>query len=152
MTFLSAILWISVVLFLLVIVLEIAMRFAPNYKLATLMPGIPPHSFFRTLSFLSSMTPENTFTLVREWATMFKQSYGTWSLVAFNLEVIRAAEMEMVLSSSKHTQKGMVYELLRPFMGDGLLNANGKKWQQRRRILTPTFHFTILQQFLAVFK
>lgn len=28
----------------------------------------------------------------------------------------------------------------------------GKKWHQRRKILTPTFHFHILEEFLEIFK
>ncbi len=31
-------------------------------------------------------------------------------------------------------------------------NISGDKWHQRRRILTPTFHFSILEQFLVIFQ
>ncbi|XP_059620238.1 probable cytochrome P450 4ac1 [Phlebotomus argentipes] len=55
------------------------------------------------------------------------------------------------MSSSKHSDKSFLYFFLHPFLGTGLLTANGKKWQQRRRILTPTFHFNILKEFLTIF-
>ena len=137
---------------LLLFVLEIVMRLNPNYILCKKLPGPAIDSIPKTFKFIYSLTPENTFSKAREWADTYKQTYATWNLVQMHLEVIRAPEMEIILSTSRHTQKGMIYDMLRPFLGDGLLNSNGKKWQQRRRILTPTFHFSILQQFLLVFK
>lgn len=152
MEWLSAIYTVLVGVFLIIIGLEIAMRFAPNYNLIGKYPGPPRQSFWELIRFIYLLNPESTFSLIRGWSATYKQSFVTWNLVNVNLEAIRAHEMELVLATSKHTEKGMVYDLLRPFLGDGLLNSNGKKWQRRRRILTPTFHFSILQQFLAVFK
>lgn len=147
-----ALLWIAVILVFLLISLEIAIRFAPHYDLARKLPGPQVDSVWGFMKFVYSMTPNGIFRITREWAATYKQTYATWALVRLNLEVIRAHEMEIILASSKHTQKGVVYDILKPLMGDGLLTSNGKKWQRRRRILTPTFHFNILQQFLAVFK
>lgn len=45
-----------------------------------------------------------------------------------------------------------MYGFLKPFLGDGLLLSQGQKWLMRRKILTPAFHFNILEQFLLVFK
>lgn len=60
--------------------------------------------------------------------------------------------MQTILSSSQHNHKGPTYHILKPFLGEGLLISNEKKWLHRRRILTPAFHFGVLKQFLPVFR
>ena len=58
--------------------------------------------------------------------------------------------VEILLKSSKHMKKSLVYHFLHPWLGTGLLTSHGEKWKQRRRLITPSFHFTILQEFLDV--
>ncbi|XP_054087155.1 cytochrome P450 4ae1 isoform X2 [Zeugodacus cucurbitae] len=60
--------------------------------------------------------------------------------------------VEVLLSSQKHIQKNQLYWLLRGWLGDGLLLSYDRKWQMMRKIITPTFHFKILEQFVDVFE
>uniref|UniRef100_A0A8C7X5F8 Uncharacterized protein n=1 Tax=Oryzias sinensis TaxID=183150 RepID=A0A8C7X5F8_9TELE len=66
-------------------------------------------------------------------------------VVLFHSETV-----EKVLSNPVHLDKSFAYTFLHPWLGTGLLTSTGKKWKQRRRILTPTFHFSILTDFLEV--
>ncbi|TGZ38590.1 hypothetical protein DBV15_11251, partial [Temnothorax longispinosus] len=59
-------------------------------------------------------------------------------------------DLETILSSTKHIEKSILYDILHPWFGTGLLTSGGAKWHSRRRILTPTFHFNILQQFIQI--
>lgn len=40
--------------------------------------------------------------------------------------------------------------MMKPWLNEGLLVSGGNKWRHRRKLLTPTFHFNILEQFLTV--
>lgn len=58
--------------------------------------------------------------------------------------------IEAMLSSTKYIDKSPDYNIIAPWVGTGLLTSNGKKWHQRRKIITPAFHFKILEQFVEV--
>ncbi|XP_072479215.1 cytochrome P450 4V2 isoform X2 [Notamacropus eugenii] len=62
----------------------------------------------------------------------------------------QADNVEALLSSSKQIDKSYMYKFLEPWLGLGLLTSTGNKWRSRRKMLTPTFHFTILEEFLDV--
>ncbi|XP_071582126.1 cytochrome P450 4C1-like isoform X1 [Temnothorax nylanderi] len=59
-------------------------------------------------------------------------------------------DLETILSSTKHIEKSILYDILHLWFGTGLLTSGGAKWHSRRKILTPTFHFNILQQFIQI--
>lgn len=59
--------------------------------------------------------------------------------------------LEVILTSSKFLSKSSQYSFLSATLGDGLLFSTDQKWFTRRRIITPTFHFKILEQFFDVF-
>lgn len=61
-----------------------------------------------------------------------------------------AENVEVMLSSSRHIEKSYAYIFLHPWLGTGLLTSTGEKWRSRRKMLTPTFHFSILTEFLDV--
>ncbi|XP_019867386.1 cytochrome P450 4d2 [Aethina tumida] len=61
--------------------------------------------------------------------------------------------IEFVLSSNstKLLNKSYDYNYLRNWLGAGLLTSSGEKWRAKRKIVTPTFHFKILDKFIEVF-
>ena len=57
-----------------------------------------------------------------------------------------------VLSSQKLLRKSFFYIFFSKWLNTGLLTSYGKKWKLRRRIITPAFHFFILNQFANTFE
>lgn len=58
--------------------------------------------------------------------------------------------VEAILSSQKQLNKGFDYDLMKAWLGTGLLTSSGQKWHQRRKIITPAFHFQILEKFVEI--
>ncbi len=62
-----------------------------------------------------------------------------------------SAGFEAIMNNVDYSNKGtQIYPILTPFLGEGLVTSNGGKWHARRKLLTPTFHFKILQDFIGV--
>lgn len=142
---------ISLSLFALLVLLFLVYRFlSRDYDLMTNFDGPPMRPIFGNLNLLFGIDQAGVFQLMRKCCAR----YGTFRLWALGIGQIhnsRAKEAEILLKSSRHTDKSELYTFLHPFLGTGLLNSNGSKWQHRRKILTPAFHFNILQQFASVF-
>ncbi|KAH8256214.1 hypothetical protein KR026_010914, partial [Drosophila bipectinata] len=87
----------------------------------------------------------------REYSRRWGDLQRVW---VFNRLLIMSANAEFneqLLSSQEHLVKHPVYRVLSQWLGNGLLLSDGKVWHQRRKIITPTFHFSILEQFVEVF-
>lgn len=63
----------------------------------------------------------------------------------------KANTVETLLNNSKELKKAWVYNFLHPWLGMGLLTSFDEKWRNRRKVLTPAFHFNILKDFQFVF-
>ncbi|XP_069936736.1 cytochrome P450 4c3-like [Cherax quadricarinatus] len=62
-----------------------------------------------------------------------------------------AKAAEVILSSQKYLNKSFNYDFAHPWVGISLLTSTGSHWQTRRKLLTPAFHFKILEEFMSVF-
>lgn len=60
-------------------------------------------------------------------------------------------DLEIILGNPKLVYKSKLYKVLVELYGDGLIMNGGEKWKRHRKIITPTFHFKILEQFVDIF-
>lgn len=58
--------------------------------------------------------------------------------------------VETILNSTNVINKGVEYRFLKPWIGEGLITSGQAKWRLRRKIITPAFHFRILNDFLPI--
>lgn len=66
------------------------------------------------------------------------------------INIFKPEYLEHIFPSTVNISKGMVYVLLEPWLGKGLLTSTGKQWFHNRRLIGPTFHFSILDQFAVI--
>uniref|UniRef100_A0A2M4ASZ7 Putative cytochrome n=1 Tax=Anopheles triannulatus TaxID=58253 RepID=A0A2M4ASZ7_9DIPT len=85
--------------------------------------------------------------LVEEYGQCFRLWLGT-QLVIVSTD---PKDIEVLLSSPKYINKSGEYAFIKPWLGDGLLISSGSKWQSHRKVITPSFHFKILDQFVEIF-
>ncbi|XP_060525303.1 cytochrome P450 4C1-like [Cylas formicarius] len=95
--------------------------------------------------------PDNVFKVLRKWAQQYYPIYAVHLGPKIVVCVFGPDEVEAVISTTKHNTKADVYRFLNLWLGTGLLTSAGLKWQRRRKILTPTFHFNILKLFVNIF-
>ncbi|VVC35985.1 Cytochrome P450,Cytochrome P450, E-class, group IV,Cytochrome P450, conserved site [Cinara cedri] len=57
-------------------------------------------------------------------------------------------DIKILLSDIKHITKGPDYKMLEPWLNTGLLTSTDEKWHSRRKLLTNTFHFKILESYV----
>ncbi|XP_046916561.1 cytochrome P450 4c3 [Dermatophagoides farinae] len=105
--------------------------------------------------FIGSWTTEtiidNYFKLMIGMSKIFGKTSHYW-LSFFPTMVISHADVAEKILSSTNTflDKDNFYEMLKPMLKEGLVTSSSDKWRSRRKLLTPTFHFNILEQFLPI--
>ncbi|KAL6419099.1 hypothetical protein ACFW04_011567 [Cataglyphis niger] len=124
-------------------------HYGRNERLLNLVPGPPGHPIIgNAIQF--NVSVEEIWKLFISLSDKYYPIFKVWSCFTYYVLIRHPDDMEIILSSTKHIEKGYVYKLLHPWLGTGLLTSTGTKWHARRKILTPAFHFNILKQFTDI--
>ncbi|XP_073811627.1 cytochrome P450 4e3-like [Musca autumnalis] len=77
-------------------------------------------------------------------------NFRAWIGYYLYLIISDPKDVEYVLASNELIAKSDIYDMMHPWLGDGLLTSKGSKWHKHRKMITPSFHFKILQDFHEV--
>ncbi|XP_055923354.1 cytochrome P450 4d1-like [Eupeodes corollae] len=127
------------------------LKFSRILYLAKAFKGPPSLPLFgHGLHFIGRQSHEYLLNL-----TNYLQTYGNtvkvWIGPELNILTIDIKFIEAVLGTTELIDKSSMYKTMVPWLNEGLLVSGGTKWFKRRRIITPAFHFKILEQFIEIF-
>lgn len=106
-----------------------------------LVPGWRTHWFWGSLD---QMKPdEKTLLEVTAWIHENKLRISKGWLGPF-YPVVGVYHPDVFAAIMKEPKHDLIYNLLGPWLGDGLLISKGCKWLRNGRLLTPAFHYEIL--------
>ncbi|KAJ8944498.1 hypothetical protein NQ318_011756, partial [Aromia moschata] len=91
------------------------------------------------------------FKKLRKWGQDYYPVYNLTAAMFPSGNICGPEDFELVASTIRNIEKGPIYKFMDLWLGEGLLTSTDAKWQSRRKILTPAFHFKILQQFVTIF-
>lgn len=86
----------------------------------------------------------------------YRKKYGDIFKVRFSLDVPNIFTSnrkitEGILKSNNVLDKSTAYNFFHNWLGTGLLTSTDEKWKMHRKMLTPAFHFKILEGFIDTF-
>ncbi|KAH9361476.1 hypothetical protein HPB48_004581 [Haemaphysalis longicornis] len=58
--------------------------------------------------------------------------------------------VETILGDTKNVDKAFFYDMMKPWVGGGILTLGGEPWRNRRKAITPAFHFRILDDYVPI--
>lgn len=81
------------------------------------------------------------------------KAFATWltwlrpAVVVVHPDTIK----DILKANHMSAPKSPDYDLMVDWIGDGLVTASGRKWERRRRLLTPVFHFDVLKPYVKIY-
>ncbi|NXY27453.1 CP4V2 protein, partial [Pomatorhinus ruficollis] len=128
------------------------MEYWRRWRMLNSVPGISPCYPVLGNAPLLERKGEDFFKQLQIYAEEFRSwpLFKLWIGPVPVMILYHPDSVEVILNSSKHIEKSYLYKFLHPWLGTGLLTSTGDKWRSRRKMITPTFHFAILNDFLEV--
>ncbi|XP_058822319.1 cytochrome P450 4c3-like [Topomyia yanbarensis] len=103
-----------------------------------------------SLEFLNQSSVD-IFNLLRRYARVYGRAYKICFAYDYTLVFSKPEIAEKIVNTQSYASKSQDYDKVAEWVGNGLLISNGEKWFSRRKVLTPGFHFKILNSFVRVF-
>ncbi|XP_019864629.2 cytochrome P450 4C1 isoform X2 [Aethina tumida] len=119
-----------------------------QYRSLKNVPGPEPYPI---LGNVFPKSPQESLNLLLKYVKQYGNIYKLWIGPNPSLVITNPDMVEKILTSNIHITKSKTYDLVKPWIGLGLLVQTGAYWKARRRMITPSFHFQILEQFMDVF-
>ncbi|XP_035917573.1 cytochrome P450 4C1-like [Anopheles stephensi] len=115
------------------------------------IPGPKSYPVVGTMHSFIGKKSEEIFYIIDQRTRAYPGIHRIWNGSTPEVRINKAEYVEKLISSSRHIEKSTMYKFLAAWLGQGLLTSKDDRWFQHRRLITPTFHFNILDGFCEVF-
>ncbi|XP_052286014.1 cytochrome P450 4F6-like isoform X2 [Dreissena polymorpha] len=118
------------------------------------VPGPTDRHWFYGHLHLFPKTPGDRIRFILGLGARFRRYFCLWMGPArVTLVVNHPTTVKAVMKTSEPKPTGFsgMYRFGLPWLGPGLLIAEGARWSRSRRLLTPAFHFDILKPYVQVY-
>ena len=149
------------VLLILFVFADLPRRVRRHYRTLKLLRAIPepssfpPNSCHWLLGHIPLVYKQDEETLLRSLKEVNKPKNKDRSLAKLWLgpfvATIHVSHSRVLPQLLKEPKSELIYDMLVPGVGEGLLTSRGKKWFRNRRLLTPAFHCEVLKGYISVY-
>jgi cytochrome P450 family 4 len=122
-----------------------------KYQLSRKLPGPDGLLFIGNGLELINKTPPQFIKILQRYFDDHGKLVRLWLGPQLVVLMTDPKDVEVVLTSKNLITKSDEYNYLLPWLNTGLLTSTGNKWLSRRKVLTPAFHFKILDEFVDIF-
>lgn len=114
------------------------------------IPGPSNIPLFGSSLKLLKMDQESRVKWIIQQDKVYNGFYKIYMGPAIVVRIRQPHYVEQLLPSTVNITKSQFYKFLYPWLGKGLLTSTGEKWFSHRKMITPAFHFGILEQYAPV--
>ncbi|XP_055857587.1 cytochrome P450 4d1 isoform X3 [Episyrphus balteatus] len=126
-------------------------KYARTLYLAKAFKGPPTYPIIGFAYRLIGKSPYQYLIIIEELIKTYGKTFKIWLGPELNILTSDLKDVEVLLGTTRFNDKALEYKTMEPWLNEGLLISRGSKWFKRRKIITPAFHFKILEQYIEVF-
>lgn len=115
------------------------------------IPGIKAYPLIGTTYPIFGVHRKDVFKVIDKILTKYPYIIRSWIGSRPEINIRKAEYIEKIISTTKNMEKPFAYKYVKQWLGEGLITGHGAHWFNHRKIITPTFHFSILEGFCEIF-